>query len=145
MSNFRGFNLQSVQDTKESSHTFTAEDNPHTLDLPLLILLLVVITGILIGLFYMLVDGYKCNKFKRYITNTSTKAKQSPYMSPSPSPGTMPTPLPLYKRDKTSTHVNMFQPNELYKEKFSYEPLEIDNNYRVSFYAVVEQTPTQYI
>jgi hypothetical protein len=141
MTNFRGFNLQPVQDATESSHTFTAQDNPHVFGLPLLILLLVVITGILIGLFYMLVDGYKCNKFKRYITKT--KAKQSPYMSPSP--GTMPTPLPLYKRDKTSTHVNMFQPNELYKEKFSYEPLEIDNNYRVSFYAVVEQTPAQYI
>jgi hypothetical protein len=139
MSNFRGFNLDNSGELP-----VYPQENPHVLSTPLLVLFLIVVAAILVALFYILTDGYKCNKFKRYILQK--KAKQSPYMSPLS--GTMSTSLPLYKRDKTnktSTHMNMFQPNELYKEKFSYEPLEIDNNYRVSFYAVVEQTPTQYI
>ena len=139
MSHFRGFTMENT-DELPVQH----QENPHVIPTSLLIMVFIIVAAILVALFYTLIDGYKCNKFKRYMLQK--KAKQSPYMSPLS--GTMPTSLPLYKRDKTaktSTHVNMFQPSELYKEKFSYEPLEIDNNYRVSFYAVVEQTPIQYI
>jgi hypothetical protein len=140
MSNFRGFNLQPVKDATESSHTFTDQDNPHVLSLSHIILLLVIITCILLMTYYMIVGSYRCNKFKRYIIKT--KAKQSPYQSPMINSS---APLPLFRNDKYNKRMNMLHTSELYKEKIKYEPLEIDDNYRVSFYAVVEQTPSQYI